>query len=260
MQSERHTDQSRHPERTFEYTTPLLQPTPADLSGSVLLRSKAFHFLASPELMAIFVTDLSELRVSAGVASPPLVVWEPAPASCISGSQEAHLQTAKWVDVYSPNHLELLATFDSRAGDGPPPDFDRQRIEEQVLRVLESGIGRNGDGVAVIRCGEHGCMVAARSYPVRWFPAFHESSDSSRIVDATGAGNAFLGGFAVTLSITSDLTEASIAGSVAASFVIEQVGLPHRTTSQNGEDIWNGESFAGRVDQFRTVLGAPSNA
>ena len=210
--------------------------------------------------MVTFVTDLSKLRVSAGVASPPLVVWEPAPASCISGNQQVHLQTTKLVDVYSPNHLELLDTFDSGVGDGTPAEFDRHRIEGQMLRVLESGIGRNADGAAVIRCGEHGCVVAARSYLIQWFPAFHESSDSSRIVDATGAGNAFLGAFAVTLSITSDLTEATIAGSVAASFVIEQVGLPHRTNSQNGEDMWNGEKFASRVDQFRTVLGAPSSA
>jgi sugar/nucleoside kinase (ribokinase family) len=179
--------------------------------------------------MLIFVRDLSKLRVSAGVASPPLVLWEPVPASCISGSQDIHLQTAKYVDVYSPNHLELLASFASGAGDGPPAEFGRQRIEEQVRRILQSGIGRNADGAAVIRCGEHGCMVAARSYPIRWIPAFHKLS-ASRIVDVTGAGNAFFGAFAVTLSITSGLTEATVAGSVAASFVIEQVGLPHKTT------------------------------
>ncbi|KAH6635901.1 Ribokinase-like protein [Chaetomium tenue] len=165
-------------------------------------------------------------------------------------NQEAHLRTAKLVDVYSPNHLEFLATFDADAGDGPPAEFDCKRIEQLALRVLESGIGRNGDGTAVVRCGEHGCMVAARSYPVRWFPALHELS---RVVDVTGAGNAFLGAFAVTFSITSDLTEAAIAGTVAASFTIEQVGLPHRTTSLHGEDLWNGEAFATRMDQYRTV-------
>lgn len=159
--------------------------------------------------------------------------------------------------MYSPNHLEFLATFDTGAGDGPPAEFDGKRIEQQALRVLESGIGENGDGATVIRCGEHGCVVAARSYPVRWFPALHESS---RVVDATGAGNAFLGAFAVTLNNTSDLTEAAIAGTVAASFAIEQVGLPHRTTSQHGEDLWNGESFAARMDQYRTVVAVHSNS
>jgi sugar/nucleoside kinase (ribokinase family) len=160
------------------------------------------------------------------------------------------------VDIYSPNHVEFLATFGSGDGDGPPAEFDRTKIEEQVLRVLESGVGRNGDGAAVIRCGEHGCVVAARSYSIRWFPAIHESS---RVLDATGAGNAFLGGFAVTLSMTSDLTEAAIAGSVAASFVIEQVGLPCRTTSRNTKEMWNGEAFSGRVNRFRTRLETPAN-
>jgi hypothetical protein len=48
-------------------------------------------------------------------------------------------------------------------------------------------------------------------------------------VDASGAGNAFLGAFAVTLSETSDLTEAAIAGSMAAE-------LCHRTGWLAGED------------------------
>ncbi|KAK4140968.1 uncharacterized protein C8A04DRAFT_39498 [Dichotomopilus funicola] len=161
-----------------------------------------------------------------------------------------------WWDVYSPNHIEFLATFGSGDGDGPPAEFDRKKIEEQALRVLESGVGRNGDGAIVIRCGEYGCMVAARSYSTRWFPAFH---GSSRVLCATGAGNAFLGGFAVTLSTTSDLTEATIAGVVAASFVIEQVGLPYRTTSRHGKEMWNGEAFSVRVDRFRTVLETPAN-
>jgi len=244
-------------ERTFEYTTPPLQPTPGDLSGSTLLQSNAFHFLASPELMATFATDLAVLRVSAGVTSQPLIVWEPAPYSCIQASQSVHLQTAKFVDIYSPNHLEFLQTFGSRDGDELPAEFDRAKIEELVLRVLESGVGRDGEGAAVIRCGEHGCMVAARSYSIRWFPAFH--SEASRVSDATGAGNAFLGGFVVTLGTTSDLTEAAIAGSVAASFVIEQVGLPRRTTSRQGTDMWNGEAFSARADRFRTILETPAN-
>jgi hypothetical protein len=58
--------------------------------------------------------------------------------------------------------------------------------------------------------------------------------------------------------MSSDLTEAAIAGSVAASFVIEQVGLPHRA-SRYGKEMWNGEEFPARVDRFRTMLRAPAN-
>lgn len=108
----------------------------------------------------------------------------------------------------------------------------------------------------MIRCGEHGCVVAARAYSIRWFPAFHESSP---VADATGAGNAFLGGFAVTFGTTSDLTEAAITGSVAVSFVIEQVGLPRRTTSPQGTDMWDGAAFSDQVDPFRTILETPAS-
>ncbi|KAK0734272.1 Ribokinase-like protein [Lasiosphaeria miniovina] len=167
------------------------------------------------------------------------------------GSQDAHLRAVNLVDVYSPNHLEFLATFGSGDGHRPSTEFDCAMIEELVAQVLKSGVGRDGGGAAVIRCAEHGCVVAARSYSIQWFPAFHSSS---RVLDATGAGNAFLGAFAVTLSTTSDLTEAAIAGSVAASFVVEQVGMPRRTSSSHGEEQWNGEAFSARIDRFRTMM------
>lgn len=60
---------------------------------------------------------------------------------------------------------------------------------------------------------------------------FYESSvaakpRNSKIVDTTGAGNAFLGGFILGHSETVDFVKAAHNGSVAASFVLEQVGLP----------------------------------
>jgi sugar/nucleoside kinase (ribokinase family) len=199
--------------------------------------------------MTAFAMDLAFLRCSSGVASRPLVVWEPAPASCVSANADAHLEAAKFVDVYSPNHTEFLSTFDggvSRTG------FDRDAISEHAIHLVETGIGQDGSGAVVVRCGEHGCLVASKSYPPRWFPPFH-STGSSRVVDATGAGNAFLGAFAVTFAISSNLDEAAIAGSVAASFLTEQVGLPDRT-SRDGRETWNGETFLDRVDKYRAML------
>lgn len=238
-------------EKIFAYTTSPLQPTPTDLQGSPLLQSTAFHFLASPEKLDAFVSELAELRTANGISRQPLLVWEPAPPSCISASRDAHLRTAKLVDVYSPNHLEFLATFQPN-DKSVPLDFNRAIIEELTQQVLRSGVGENGDGVIVIRCGEHGNLVASRSYPIRWFPAFHDKA-SSRVVDATGAGNAFLGGFTVRFGETADCYEATIAGAVAASFAIEQVGSPHRSW-QDGKELWNGEEFSSRVQQYRAMV------
>lgn len=116
------------------------------------------------------------------------------------------------------------------------------------MRVLDAGVGPAGDGVVVIRCGAEGCLAVSRTYPARWFPAFH--GDAGRVVDATGAGNAFLGAFAVSLTMGEDLTQATAAGSVAASLAVEQIGLPCRSED---DEKWNGESFGRRVQLYRSL-------
>ncbi|KAF7885263.1 uncharacterized protein EAF01_011328 [Botrytis porri] len=63
----------------------------------------------------------------------------------------------------------------------------------------------------------------------KWIPAYHqagEGEEEHKVVDPTGGGNAFLGGLAVGLARGKGIIEASCWGSVAASFAIEQVGVP----------------------------------
>lgn len=73
-------------------------------------------------------------------------------------------------------------------------------------------------------------------------------------MDATGAGNAFLGGFTIGLHVSGGLTEAVVRGSVAASFVIEQFGLPQLTVN-GAAKLWNGESALTRIRQYRQRIG-----
>lgn len=194
------------------------------------------------------MAQLGQLRARDGLDCEPLLVWEPTPTCCTLAHREAHFRAANRVDVYSPNHFEFLATFGS--GGGPtPPVFDKTEIERLTLELLQSGVGRRGNGVVVIRCGESGSLIAARSFPPRWFPAFHDAS-SGMVSDATGAGNTFLGGFAVRFSETGDLEEAAIAGTVAASFAIEQIGLP-RKSIVDGRTRWNGEDPLSRARNYR---------
>lgn len=68
-------------------------------------------------------------------------------------------------------------------------------------------------------------------------PAFHAHGDQ-KVVDPTGAGNAFLGGYVAGWlgwgrgiggsadEIGERMREAMCCGAVAASFAIEQIGLP----------------------------------
>lgn len=77
--------------------------------------------------------------------------------------------------------------------------------------------------IVVIRRGARGSMVVdTPSYQKHVIPAF-----PTRVVDPTGAGDAYCGGFLVGLAETSDLESAGLYGAVSASFVIEGVGAAH---------------------------------
>ena len=131
-------------------------------------------------------------------------------------------------------------------------------VEECCKTWLKSGIGPDGTGLIVVRAGAKGCLVASRS-GFEWMSAFHQ--DPSRVVDPTGGGNAFLGGLAVCLAraqTSGDLAlakEAAAWGSVAASFAIEQVGMP-ALNSDVDEETWNGASVIGRLSEYKRRLRA----
>ncbi|TEA10368.1 Protein MAK32 [Colletotrichum sidae] len=71
----------------------------------------------------------------------------------------------------------------------------------------------------------------------KWIPAVHQQVD---VVDPTGGGNTFLGGLAAALTRGKTVEEATVWGSVAASFAIEQVGVPTLTRNEEDQELWNG--------------------
>ncbi|KAM0438888.1 hypothetical protein ACHAPT_001649 [Fusarium lateritium] len=86
----------------------------------------------------------------------------------------------------------------------------------------------------------------------RWIPAYH--GDPSKVVDPTGGGNTFLGGLGVALARGESLEDAAIWGAVAASFAIEQVGVPTLGRDVDGREAWNGHNVDDRVKEFRQRL------
>lgn len=237
--------------KTFQYLTTPLQPCPPDLRRPELLQSRAFHFLATPQDLEEHMRSLLSLRTEGCPdAKPPLMIWEPAPLACKKVNLEAHLAACKHVDVVSPNHLELTALLedDDAVRESVSATFSRAVIEQYAGRFLEAMANK---GLVVIRCGEHGCLMFSRRSGAQWLPAYHEPF-SPKVVDTTGAGNAFLGGFTVGLLDTGDAREAGMYGSVAASFMTEQISVPtHRPATPTSSETWNGESVDERMAEYR---------
>ncbi|MCJ1444920.1 MAG: hypothetical protein MMC23_005424 [Stictis urceolatum] len=181
----------------------------------------------------------------------PLFVWEPVPDSMGPEALDDLFKALKHVDVVSPNHQELAALFRVASKGQEPTDTT---MEEQCSILLQKGFEKR-DGAIVVRRGEWGCYIATLNSTTT-MPAYHEGPQASaRVVDPTGAGNAFLGGFCIGMldgnsSKMTAIQRGAAYGSVAASFAVEQVGLPRLETSENGREIWNGESASERLRLF----------
>lgn len=86
----------------------------------------------------------------------------------------------------------------------------------------------------------------------RWIPAYHR--DARKVVDPTGGGNTFLGGMSIALARGEDLETAALWGSVAASFAIEQVGVPTLGEGEEGKETWNEQDVLKRAEELRKRL------
>ncbi|KAK4504824.1 hypothetical protein PRZ48_002786 [Zasmidium cellare] len=233
--------------RAFRYLTEKKRLSADDLTPA-LLKSKSFHLISNPLRCIDQVKNILKWRrVASGTAArSPIIIWEPVPDLCTAEELENTMKALKYVDVVSPNHEELAALF----GLSTPDKVDKDMVEELAGRLLENGVGAEGNGAVVVRAGALGCFVSHRTAS-QWLPAFHQ--DASKVIDPTGGGNGFLGGFAVGLVRKEDYVEAARWGSVAASFCIEQTGVPQLnapTFFGQQPEKWNGVNVFDRLSDF----------
>lgn len=230
-----------------------------------MLRARCFHLICTPSRCINLVDGIRARRQNlvapcAESNNEPYFVWEPVPDSCGPDELENVFDALKYVDVVSPNHQELAALFRTRKQSSAT--ILDSSMKAQCTELLTKGFGSK-EAAVVVRCGARGCFIATTAGNTT-MPAYYQPDQASdRVVDPTGAGNAFLGGFCVGL-LEKDKPEgtifetAAVYGSVAASFAVEQVGLPkltlHQDGGQDGGELWNGESVAERLRQYQARL------
>ncbi|GKT59028.1 MAK32 protein [Colletotrichum tofieldiae] len=126
-------------------------------------------------------------------------------------------------------------------------DYTRGGLQPDTdMEALFAGLLQDDDGVVVRE------EIEVDSGTEQWIPAVH--NDRAKVVDPTGGGNTFLGGLAVALARGKSVEDAAIWGSVAASFAIEQVGVPQLDQDEKGNETWNGVSVEDRLAKFKTHL------
>jgi sugar/nucleoside kinase (ribokinase family) len=109
------------------------------------------------------------------------------------------------LDAFLPSEMETRSFFGGALDD---------------LWAAAEAFGDLGAGCVVLKLGARGQFVYDALARRRW----HVPAYPSRVVDVTGAGDAYCGGFLVGLAETGDPMEAALRGSVSASFTVEGTG------------------------------------
>ncbi|CAG8760284.1 13617_t:CDS:2 [Gigaspora margarita] len=242
-------------QRVFAYQTPPIGTVPSDLPSSYL-NAKIFHFICSSIWASQHVTDILRLRDKR--LPPPIFVWEPIPEGASKENIQSCIEAMKMVDVVSPNHEEAAALLGLITEDD---EDDEKFLTEEMLicmadKFLKHQIGPHGNGSVVIRASYKGCLVATKEkkeiIPAYW-TSLKDGNRNPHVVDVTGAGNAFCGGFMVGLLKSNfDVFEAALYGAVSASFTVEQFGTPRLSFDERGNEIWNaGDTPSVRLQKLR---------
>lgn len=247
----------------FKFTTEKIRVDETQLDESMLL-SRCFHMVCMPSRCIKLVEGITAERkrvcTQKGVhIAEPQFVWEPTPDSCTPDGLDAILKATQYVDIISPNHTELAAMFTDAKLEQVECDGDKL-MNNRCETLLAKGFKEKA-GAVVVRCGSRGCYI--RSWKERRMcPAFHQPSTGVKsVVDPTGAGNTFLGGFCVGLveecmDGLTHLENGAVYGTVAASFAVEQTGLPKLTPQVDmGRELWNDDSVQERLNKLIDRLG-----
>jgi sugar/nucleoside kinase (ribokinase family) len=131
-----------------------------------------------------------------------------------------------WLNIALPDLLKLLRRIDAFVLN----DSEARALtkEDNVIAAIRK-IHRLGPRYVIVKKGEHGAILSSRS-GMFLSPAY----PLDRVVDPTGAGDSFVGGWIGYLasrkgSIESNLRRAMLYGSVIASFCCEGFGLSRTT-------------------------------
>jgi ribokinase len=150
-----------------------------------------------------------EIAHEAGVP----VILNPAPALPLPH------EIFKKVDYLTPNESEAFGLIEATFL--LDRDSDLERLVDQLISF---GV-RN----VVVTIGENGAFLKGEQVPAQRVHAFHCGS----VVETTGAGDAFAGGFAVALAEKKSLVEATLFGSAVAGLAVTRPGTAPSMPKRN---------------------------
>jgi len=187
-------DPSRKDPREPEPASPAALDVPKDYWNVRHVHLCPFDFISQSQMVNLFKGGSNQT-----------VSLDPAPGYMVPSFWRDLRLVLQGVTIFQPSEEELRALFWGETND----------LWEMARRVSEYG-----PQIIIIKRGSHGQLVydvsGNRRYEVPAYP--------SRLVDPTGAGDAFCGGFLAGFQKTNDPLLAALHGSVSASLKIEGSG------------------------------------
>ena len=242
--------------RRFEFLTPKMQVDHTMLDDD-FVRAKIFHVIGTPERCFGLCEGLMDRRAAIGCLERPIIVWEPMEDSCLPNHLPEFRRVLNLVDIFSPNEDEFAKLLGIDLG--TRNHIATEELQHHCSLLLEGSKLK----ALVVRLGAKGVSVFHKAVSTLHhiqLPAYYQNDqETSKVIEVTGAGNAFIGGYCMSLIENPQTNDsevhkrAAIWGSVAASFVIEQVGMPSLTVSDH-QELWNGDSAMRRVQVYTELI------
>ena len=174
-----------------------LSPEPEDLPQDYLPDMHAFHVAAIP-------FDKAErlIRYAATLPLRPAISLD-THEDYVDGYQDRFAALMPLLTAFLPSREEVALWFG---------DDDPERHIGDLLAL--------GPRIVAIKLGADGALIQARGDPAPQ----HIHAFASDVVDVTGAGDAFCGGFVARMLMGGSPRESALAGAVSASFAVERYG------------------------------------
>ncbi|KAI8083423.1 Ribokinase-like protein [Thamnidium elegans] len=214
--------------RDFEYKHPIIRTTTGDFSDDWIQSIKILHLISSPERVTEIVGEWKRREGLLNSIERTQFIWEPLPWACLPENLSSIYNAALMTEIITPNHEEIADMLDI--------DFKKLLLENKndFKQTVEYCGNKLLDGLyvstLVVRASKYGTMIMSKSREINWIPAYWswwDVNDQAHVVDVTGAGNAFCGGFAYGwIKTQGDAVESSYYGAISASYTVEQMGVP----------------------------------
>ncbi|MFJ5717886.1 carbohydrate kinase family protein [Neobacillus sp. NPDC093127] len=182
-----------------------MAPVSSEIPMTYLQSAKGFHIAPMPlPCQEEIVEKLSMLQA--------LVTLDPHHEWLDPEYHERWKRLLERVDIFLPSEDEFITFW------GIAKENDPDRYKEWIRKTAAMG-----PGIVVLKLGGKGVLL----YHSINDTFHHVPSAAEKVVDVTGGGDAFCGGFLCGYIQTSDTMRAAMYGAVSASFVIEDFGPLH---------------------------------